>query len=58
MLESLRIKIKTNVVSNRHNNLLEGTDNKMDSSNMKPFRSGENRRGFERVQKELIKYKT
>lgn len=57
MLGSLRIKIKTNVISYRHNNLLEEAD-KMDSGNLKPLRSGENSRGFERVQKELIKYKT
>jgi hypothetical protein len=57
VLDSLRIKIKTVAISYRRNNLLEETD-KMDSRNVKPFRSGENRRGFERVQEELIKYKT
>lgn len=54
---SLRIKIKTDAISYRRNNLLEETD-KTDSRNMKPFRSGENRRSFERVQEELIKYTT
>lgn len=55
VLGSLRIEIKTDAISYRLNNLLHETD-KMDSRNTKPFRSGENRGGFERVQEELIKY--
>lgn len=38
--------------------LLEEIDNKIYSSNTKPFRSVETRRVFERLQKELIKYET
>lgn len=56
-LGSLRIEIKTDAISYRHNNLLQETD-KMDSRNTKPFRSGEHRGGCERLQEELIKHET
>lgn len=57
VLRSLRIEIKTDAISYRHNNLLQETD-KMDSRNRKPFRSGESKGGCERVQEELIKHET